>query len=144
VRAAEQIDDAIPDIDAALSFVPDEDLQTVADACIDRLRQDDRHDRSQAASLVAHLSLQRPTVLSTRLAALHFPTGQLPIGEEFPPYGELPWRGASSSELQAHAERLKNGGDVTGVWRQLIESRSPGAIADALRAVDDTVGSTPP
>lgn len=124
-------------VDAALSLVPDEDLQWIADESIAALRDGADRDTSQAASLVALLGLQAPATLQRHLRTIW---RLRPNAESY--YAEWPWRGAGPADIRLLEHTLTTATDPElrrRAWRCLVESRTSEGLDAALRSLGTAV-----
>ncbi len=122
-------------IDAALALVPNESLQAVADAAVASLRAGSDPRDSQAAQLVAGLSLQAPRTLRPYLEQLW---DLAPNSQTY--YACWPWRAASDDEIERLAARLHPSSDESErAWQCLLETRTPHGWAVAVAAIGSAI-----
>ncbi|PPF85217.1 hypothetical protein C5B96_06380 [Subtercola sp. Z020] len=84
----------LPFYGESLSLLAPRELEVLAGEAVTLLRRTERGSRGAAAAVIAHASLQVPSVLTPHLPELF----QL-LPNEAAYYGEWPWRGADSSEV---------------------------------------------
>lgn len=137
VRSVRRLPRGSTAVDAVVAFVPDGDLPSVADEAVASLRAGAHPDSSQAALLIARLSLQAPSTLQPYLPALW---DLRPNGGAY--YGDWPWRGAQAADVAALEALLASPDADTRrrAWRCLVESRSTAGWAAALVSVGAAVG----
>jgi hypothetical protein len=114
-------------VNVALSFVPDDQLQFMADAAVDALQRG-MGDDSLAAELVSMLALEAPDTLQPHLEALW----------RTDPWQERrAWRGAQSGDLDGLVALLDDPHDATrtSALRCLFESRIDEAWSVAALAL---------
>jgi hypothetical protein len=122
-------------IDAALALVSQESLQLLADSAVASLRAGSDPGDSQAAELVAGLSLQAPATLRPYLDQLW---DLAPNSRTY--YACWPWRGAGEEEIERLAARLHRAPDESQrAWRCLLETRTPRGWAVAVAAIGATI-----
>jgi hypothetical protein len=125
-------------IDAAFAFVPEDRLQIVADESVSALVDGMDADDSQAAHLIALLSLQAPGTLRPHLDALW---ELRPNTHAY--YAEWPWRGAEpGDDIDKLRVRLGTGDPESrdrAFWC-LLESRTTEGWQAASDAIQSTLG----
>jgi hypothetical protein len=135
--AAQRLPRSSNAIDAVFALLPDDELARIADASVAALRPDVDRGDSQAASLIALLSLQAPKTLRGHLRTLW---NLAPNARAY--YGEWPWRGAGSGpeidRLRVHLAE-EDPEAMLRAWTCLLESRTP----DGWEAAIDAIGSIP-
>ena len=137
LEGASRLAKASTAIDASLALVPESRLADVADHSVEALRTGADRKRSQAAALIARLSLQAPLTLQDHLGSLW---DIAPNEGSY--YSTWPWRAARSGEAieQLTATLLDPDPEVVRRgWRCLTESRTPLGWAAAIAAVGSRV-----
>jgi hypothetical protein len=129
---------SLDNIDAALAFVPEDSLGAVADAAVAGLRAGSDPNDSQAATLIAALSLQAPHTLRPYLDALW---SVAPDGRTY--FASWPWRAAGDQEIDRLAARLSTPAEADRAWEYLLESRTPHGWAIAIAAIGHAVQPGP-
>lgn len=123
-------------IDAVLELIPEPDLGAIADRAVAALVAGADPDDSQAASLVAELSLQAPPELRRHLPELwrlH------PNSRSY--YAEWPWRAARDDDLELPTGSLRSQDEDTckRAWRALLETRLDAGWQIATSAIGSQI-----
>ncbi len=120
-------------VDAAISFIPENDFPSLVSTAIDALK--DRSAIAVAESLIAYTSLQSVTSLHPHLATLF---ELRPNSGTY--YENWPWRGADLGQAEflvkiiEDAERSEE--DRYTAWRCLLETRQADLLMFAVSEID--------
>ena len=118
-------------VDAALSFLTEEEFRDVVDAAVSILSTNE--DAKCANSVVAYASLQFP-----RLLAPHLETFFKVKPNRDAYYGTWVWREAGEKEIEFLGGQIENSDEETRsfAWDCLLSVRKPDAILEAKRLSD--------
>ncbi len=122
-------------LDAAISFLPQDDWPKLVQAALEFLKQDSENEA--AATIISYASLQNPSALHAHLDVIF---ALKPNEDSY--YWAYPWRGSGSLHLPFLKQRLaeaQSADDKLPAFEAMLQTRDPEAVAFAMQHAQETM-----